>query len=296
MSKKFRRFIFWIFVGFFIITSVMVASFAQGWRLDLKSFKFVKTGGIFIKTSVADAKIYVNDKYYKSTGGFLSHTILISSLAPSQYSIFIYKDGYFPWNKTVEVRNGLVTELNHIILLPIELRKTKIAELPAQQISEFNIRDKAIEIKNNKTKTVKNYDFNGNLFSSEKFKIATSSSLRIISPDKGKELFVSENQIWINYISDAKEEPAKKTGEVDLVTSYVQPIKFFNWFNDSEHIIWYAGSELKIAERDDRGGKRYTVSFYLNLDSPVFWNQQNSELYFFEVNDKIMSLYKINIE
>lgn len=295
MTRQFRRFIFWIFVVFFIALSVVVSLIAQGWRFDFNTLKIVKTGGIYIKTSVTEAKVYINDKYYKSTGGLLNHTILISGLAPKQYGIFIYKDGYFPWNKTIEVKNGLVTELNHIILLPIKLNKTKITEISAQQISEFSVKDKTIGIKNNKAKTARTYNFEGTLISSEKFKIATSSPLRIISPDGRKDLFVSENKIWINYISDEKEEPARKTGEMDLVASYGEPVKFFDWFSDSEHVIWYADSELKIAERDDRGGKRYTASFYLNIDSPVFWDQQNSEFYFFESNGRIMSLYKIDI-
>ncbi len=296
MTRRFRRFIFWIFVVFFIALSVVVSLVAQGWGFDFNTLKIVKTGGIYIKTSVTEAKVYVNDKYYKSTGGLLSHSVLIRDLTPKQYNIFIYKDGYFPWNKTIEVKNGLVTELSHIILLPIKLNKTKITELPAQQISVFSVKDKTIEIKNNKVKTARTYNSEGALISSEKFKIATSSPLRITSPDGRKELFVSENKIWINYISDEKEEPARKTGETDLVASYGEPIKFFDWFSDSEHIIWHANNELKIAERDDRGGKRYTASFYLNIDSPVFWDQQNSELYFFELGNKTMSLYQINIE
>ena len=295
MTRSFRRFIFWIFVVFFIALSVVVSLIAQGWRFDFNTLKIVKTGGIYIKTSITEAKVYINDKYYKSTGGLLNHTILISGLAPKQYGIFIYKDGYFPWNKTIEVKNGLVTELNHIILLPIKLNKTKITELPAQQISEFSVKDKTIEIKNNKVKTARTYNFEGTLVSSKKFKIATSSPLRVTSPDGKKELSVSENKIWINYISDEKEEPARKIGETDLVASYGEPIKFFNWFSDSEHLIWYDNNELKIAERDDRGGKRYTASFYLNIDSPVFWNQQNSEFYFFEISGKILILYKISI-
>ena len=296
MTRRFRRFIFWVFVIFFVALSIAVSLIAQGWRFDFNTLKIVKTGGIYIKTSVTEAKVYVNDKYYKSTGGFLNHTTLISGLAPKQYGIFIYKDGYFPWNKTIEVKNGLVTELNHVILLPIKLNKTKITELPAQQISEFSVKDKTIGIRNNEVKTVKTYNFEGALISSEKFKIATSSPLRITSPDGRKELFVLDGKIWISYISDEKEEPTKKIGETDLMASYGEPIKFFDWFSDSEHIIWYANSELKIAERDDRGGKRYTASFYLNIDSPVFWNQQNSEFYFFENSKEKSILYKINIE
>lgn len=295
MTRRFRRAIFWVFVVFFIVFSLVISLIAQGWSFDFSTLKIVKMGGIYIKTSVTEAKVYINNKYYKSTEGLLNHATLISGLVPKQYNIFIYKDGYFPWNKTMEVKNGLVTELNHIILLPIKLTKLKVAELPAQPTSEFSIKDNIIEIKNNTARTIKTYDFEGTLVSNKKFKTATSSPIRIISPDKDKELFISDNKIWISYIDDEQEEPIRKTDETDLIASYEGSIKFFDWFNDSEHIIWYASNEITIAERDNRGGKRYTASFYLSISSPVFWNQQNSEFYFFESNDKTMTLYKINI-
>ena len=69
MTMQFRRFIFWIFVILFIAASVIIILFAQGWRFDFDSFKIVRTGGIFIKTTVSGAKIYVNDKYTGSTAG-----------------------------------------------------------------------------------------------------------------------------------------------------------------------------------------------------------------------------------
>jgi len=126
MTRRLRRFIFLIFVVFFAVSSALTILFAQGYRFDFSSFKIVKTGGIFIIASTSGAKIYIDDKYVESTGGILTHSILIGNLAPKNYNIFIYKENYYPWNKTVEVQNGLVTELNNVILFPLELQKIKI--------------------------------------------------------------------------------------------------------------------------------------------------------------------------
>jgi len=273
MTRKFRRFIFLIFIVFFVVSSIIVILLAQGYRFDFNSLKIVKTGGIFIKTSTDGAKIYINDKYIESTSGILSHSTLISGLAPKNYGVFIYKENYYPWNKTVEVKNGMVTELSNIILFPLELKKIKIAELPSQVISEFAINNSTIEIKNNKTKIINVYNLiDGKLLSSEKFKIATSSE-GIISPDKNKKLYILNNQIWIDYLNSTKKE---------LLVAFEPPINFFDWFNDSEHLIWFANGELTVAELDNRGGKRNSVKFYLNIDSPVFWDRNNSDFYFFE--------------
>ncbi len=302
MTRRFRRFIFLIFTIFFVVSSIIVILFAQGYRFNFNSLKIVKTGGIFIKTSTDGAKIYINDKYVESTSGILSHSTLISGLTPKNYSVFIYEENYYPWNKTVEVKNGMVTELNNIILFPLELKKIEIVELPSQVISEFVINDSTIEIKNNKTKIINAYNLSdGKLLSSEKFSAEggpasgwkTSTSTEIISPDKNKKLYIADNQLWIDYLNGTKKE---------LIATYEPPIIFFDWFDDSEHLIWFANNELIIAELDNRGGKRNSIKFYLNIDSPVFWDRDNSDFYFFEKTLPAQTgagkntLYKINFK
>src|SRR3989344_1563585 len=295
MTKKFRRFIFWIFVILFAAASIVIIFFAQGWRFDFDSFGLVKTGGIFIKTTVSGAKIYVNDKYIGTTTGLLSYTKLIDNLAPKNYNLFIHKEEYYPWNKTVEVKNGLVSEQVSIILLPLNPKKIKIAEVSKQIIADFSFDGKKILIINSKkTGAAKLYDISCNFISNEKIKIATSTEL--ISPDKNKKLYTSNNQIWINYLNDIKEEPTKLSGDKELIASLETPILFLDWFNDSEHIIWLTANELTIAERDNRGGKRNSVKDYLNISPPVFWDNENLDLYFFETIKEKLVLYKINIE
>ena len=297
MTRKFRRFIFLILTIFFVVSSIIVILFAQGYRFDFNSLKIVKTGGIFIKTSTDGAKIYINDEYVESTSGILNYSTLISGLTPKNYNIFIYKENYYPWNKIIEVKNGIVAELNNIILFPLELKKIKIVELPSQVISEFAVNKSAIEIKNNKTKIINVYNLtDGKLLSSEKFSAKgepasgwkTSTSTEIISPDKNKKLYILNNQIWIDYLNGTKKE---------LLATYEPPIIFFDWFNDSEHLIWFANNDLTIAELDNRGGKRNSIKFYIIIDSPVFWDRANSDFYFFEKTPAGKNiLYKINFK
>jgi len=295
MTIRFRRFIFWIFVILFAIASIIIILFAQGWRFDFETLRIVKTGGIFIKTTVPDAKIYVSDEYIGSTAGILNYTKLVGDLAPKNYNLFIYKEGYYPWNKMVEVKNGLVTELFSVTLFPLDIKKVKIAQLPTQKIADFEVNDKTIKIINNKKiETAKIYDFDGQFISNEKFKISTSTEL--ISPDKNKKLYAAGNKIWIEYLNDIKEEPLKKAGEKEIIAVSESPILFFDWLKDSEHVIWFTSGELTIAERDNRGGKRNSVKFYLIIDPPIFLDNKNSDIYFFETDEEKSTLYKINIE
>jgi len=174
------------------------------------------------------------------------------------------------------------------------LKQTKVIELPAQAISEFSISDGALKINNNKTKTVKTYNLSdGILASSDKLKLSTSS-VEYISPDKNKKLYLSGNQLWVDYLEDVKKEPAKKAGEKELVAESEFPIKFFNWFKDSEHLIWLSNKELTIVELDNRGGKRNSIKFYVDITPPVYWDWDNSSFYFFQQTGGEDILYKID--
>ncbi len=122
-------------------------------------------------------------------------------------------------------------------------------------------------------------------------KISTSSK-ELIAPDKNKNLYLTKNQLWIEYLNDIKREPAKNAGDKESIASFESSIKFFDWFDDSEHLIWLNNNELTITELDNRGGKRNSIKFYLNIASPVFWDRNNSDFYFFAKN----ILYKINFK
>jgi len=119
------------------------------------------------------------------------------------------------------------------------------------------------------------------LLSKEKFIMATSVK-EFISPDENKKLEVIGDQLWLAYLKDMNKDPIKKAGDKELIATYETPVKFFNWLNDSEHIIWFADGALNIAELDDRGGKRNSIKFYLDINSPIFWDRDNSLFYFFE--------------
>lgn len=270
-----------IFVVFFVAISAGVALFAQGYRFDFDSLKIMKTGGIFINTSIDGAKIYINDKYIGATSGILNFNTLVSGLTPKNYNIFIYKENYYPWNKVVEIKNGMVVELNNIILFPLELKKTKVIEMPSQIFSEFAINGGKLEIKNTKTKTVKIYDLaNGKLLTSEEFAPIILPN-EITSPDKNKQLYISDNKLWV---------------DKDLIAAFESTVDFFDWFDNSDHLLWLANNELTIAELDNRGGKHNSVKYYLNIDSPVFWDRNNSDFYFFDKTSKKDVLYKINLK
>jgi hypothetical protein len=79
MSRRFRRFLFYLFVTIFLLIAPVIVLYAYGYKYDFERKKFIETGAFRIKTQPKRAKIYLNDKLLaKST------PVLIRGLLPPQ--------------------------------------------------------------------------------------------------------------------------------------------------------------------------------------------------------------------
>lgn len=84
---------------------------AKGYTFSAKEKRIVGTGIVTIASEPDAASVYVDGHLTTATNA------TISSLAPKTYSIKVIKEGFIPWEKKVEVREGLVTELK-VTLFP----------------------------------------------------------------------------------------------------------------------------------------------------------------------------------
>lgn len=119
MQKKIKRLMFVIAVLLFLFVAVMFIVYSWGYRWDQKEWKFVKTGGLYLRVYNSKPEIYLNNQYLKkATPGLLSSGIFLSNLIPDNYSLKIIKQNYFSWEKEVVVEPQMVTTFSSIILLP----------------------------------------------------------------------------------------------------------------------------------------------------------------------------------
>ena len=93
------------------------------------------------------------------------------------------------------------------------------------------------------------YLFNPDLKSFEKF-FEPIKGLKI-SPDYLKIAYFSDCEIWILFLKDKLDQPAKKTGEKIFLTRVSEKINDVFWLN-SDYLIFDSGNKLKITEIDDR--------------------------------------------
>ena len=121
LTKKSRTVIFWCSLVSFSVLSFILILYANGLRIDFKNKKIIQTGGIYLKVKPEDASVYLNGKFKgKETDSILRRTFF-DKLFPKKYAIRVEKKGYFPWQKNLEVRPGMVSSASHIILLPSDL-------------------------------------------------------------------------------------------------------------------------------------------------------------------------------
>lgn len=101
-----KRFFFTLITITIIGVAAVVATFiAKGYRFSPESGMISGTGIISVTSLPDQASVYLDDHLTTASNAN------INSLTPKKYKVKIVKDGYIPWEKEVDVREGLVSEI-----------------------------------------------------------------------------------------------------------------------------------------------------------------------------------------
>ncbi len=114
MTLKKRRVLIIICFLAFIIASIIIDFYVNGYRLDSK-FNLIKTGGIYVYSPRANSDIYINNQFKKQLG-ILQNGIFVQNLKPGKYTVLVAKDGYWPWQKKIEVKAEAVSDVRAMLV------------------------------------------------------------------------------------------------------------------------------------------------------------------------------------
>jgi hypothetical protein len=120
MVKKWRKRLFYSLIILFILLGAGGVLYAQGWRLDIKSFTAKKVGAIYVRSFPKEAEIYLNGKPIKNKTGIFQAGTLINGLFPKTYKLKLFLPNYYDWQRTVAVQPSLVSEAKYAVLVPRE--------------------------------------------------------------------------------------------------------------------------------------------------------------------------------
>lgn len=136
MTKKFRLILLLSCLFLFFLSAPLIVLYSQGYRLDLNpppgGKVLTQTGGIFLKVFPRQAEVYLDEKLVKTTN-FLFGSALIENLLPKSYKIRVEKEGYFTWEKTLQVREREVSEAKLVTLIPSKIN----FDLLAKPVKDF---------------------------------------------------------------------------------------------------------------------------------------------------------------
>ncbi len=107
-----RRFIITIITLVVLALVAAIAIFlAKGYTVSTKEKRIVGTGIINISSEPDAASVFIDGHLTTATNA------TVSSLPPKSYSVKVIKEGFIPWERSVEVKEGLVSALK-ITLFP----------------------------------------------------------------------------------------------------------------------------------------------------------------------------------
>ena len=114
MTLRKRRIILLICSMIFLAAAPLLLFYTLGYRLDGK-FRISKTGGLYISSPLSGSKIFVEEKMEKQTN-ILQGGIFLQNLRKGNYPVLVTKEGYWPWQKNLNIKEGMVAEARAFLI------------------------------------------------------------------------------------------------------------------------------------------------------------------------------------
>jgi len=164
MSLHNRRILFIIFLLAFFIIAPLVITYAAGYKISFKRTVFQKTGTLALDTAPRWAKIYLNGKprqrFFKkyeekilgaeNEESYATTPTKIKNLLPGEYNVKLELDGYWDWQKKLNVWGGITTFAEDIVFfkkdLPLMVQEGNVKQLIFSPDKKFAVMEKNGEL------------------------------------------------------------------------------------------------------------------------------------------------------
>ncbi len=114
MTLHKRRIILAICSLVFLAIAPFLLLYCLGYRLD-RNFKIGRIGGLYVSSPISGSKIFVKNIYEKTTN-ILQSGVFLQNLSEGNYQILVEKEGYWPWVKNLNIKEGLVAEARAFLI------------------------------------------------------------------------------------------------------------------------------------------------------------------------------------
>lgn len=99
-----------LIISFLLIGTILVIFYGRGYRFDFNKGKPDLSGtGLLVTTSSPDgAQVFINNHLTTATNNTIN-------LAPEEYKVKIYKEGFFPWEKKIKIQKEVVVKVEALL-------------------------------------------------------------------------------------------------------------------------------------------------------------------------------------
>lgn len=115
MKIKTRLIILGSCAALFLILAPWIVLYSLGYRVDFANMKLRGTGGIYVYAVPEPLSISIDSKLAEKTGLF-SSAVFMQNIMPGLHSVLIKKEGYYDYQKNLEVQEKEVAKLENVIL------------------------------------------------------------------------------------------------------------------------------------------------------------------------------------
>lgn len=196
MSIRIRYTFFTILVIFFLITAPIVVLHTAGYRYNFVKNKIEKTGILVVNSAPDNALIFINEEEQKD-----KTETRVKNLLPDTYLVRIEKEGYYPWEKFLEIRSKLTTFAENVLLF----KKSVPMQIVTGKISDFALSNDKKTLAYSVGDTLYVLDLK-NKTATELYKNASSITNIIWSPDD-KKILIEEKYYPHFKVVDFSDDP-----------------------------------------------------------------------------------------
>lgn len=245
-EQKIRAFLFYGSVMIFITGLPLILSFALGYKFDKRTFKFSRTGLLYLKTQPAGANVYLDKNLLEGTT-----PLTVNEILPGSYEMRVELSGYYPWSGDIEIEASKVTRLDKIILFPLRNNLKKINRSSV----EYFLLDEAKEsvyYLDTEERILYRCGLDGeHCAPAGRLPALQSRKVRyLFSADRSKLLYFSSSQIGIAGLRQRREAaPEQEPFILDYPQSDIRDVF---WHSDSFHLVIVTSRCVQVMEAAPR--------------------------------------------
>jgi hypothetical protein len=293
-EQRIRAFLFYSSVAVFFAGLPLILSFSFGYKFDRRTFKFSRTGLLYLKTQPPGAEIYLDKKLLVEKS-----PATVNELLPGTYEVRVELRGYYPWSDDVRIEESKITRLDKILLFPLRNNLKKVNKTSVAYF--FLDKDKeAVYYLDSRDRILYRCGLDGERRApvGRLPELQSHAAGYLFSSDRNKLLYFSPSQIGIAELQQRRDAEPER---VPFILDYPQSdIRDVFWHSDSFHLVIVTARCVEVMEARPRACP-ITLARLNRRDAQAYYDTGSDTLWFLDQErspegDTHGNLYKLELD